>query len=638
MKRVFVVLGIVLILVGCAGTKTIKLPENITRDNFPNANAVVVFDSSVVDVQPDGKFLSREHAIIKILTMKGKAEYADQTFSYYTMYDTVRVIRARVIKEDGKIIDVPRENIKDVKIPAMSKFFLPNVRMKKITFPDVEIGDAIEYIVEDEMRAPPMENNYDAMVMFQGTDPILHQVYVLKIPMDVKWKVYNDEDGMVKYTNKNEKGKSVHIWEIKDVPGIIREPLMPAITDVAKKILISTVPSWKVWSKWYWGLCKDKFAVNDTMIAVMDSLLKGTKTKMDTIRAIYHYVADEVRYVGTTMSGKKGGYEPFPATKTFRQKYGVCRDKAALMVAMLRHLGIEAYTVLTNPAMKVEKEIPVDQFNHAIVAIKEGDWYIFSDPTVQFCKDLLAPYEQNRGVLVCTPEGEDLAYTEILPPDSNTSKVTAIFNLNEDGGFEGEINIVGKGMNDMGLRMLAKMLSPDRIKQIFEGSFQSMGSGVAIDTIIFSDPQDYTKPMNIKIKLSADEFALVQGKKMRFTSPFSGGSSVGISVGRGGGGDPFALEKRNYPLYLYSKSKSIAVERIKIPKGYRVVQIPEDYTIDSDFMTVKSTWKRKVRSIEHKTEFIMKKIEIMPEEYPSARKAMKEMQEKSKREVILEKI
>jgi len=374
------------------------------------------------------------------------------------------------------------------------------------------------------------------------------------------------------------------------------------------------------------------------MIAVMDSLLKGTKTKMDTIRAIYHYVADEVRYVGTTMSGKKGGYEPFPATKTFRQKYGVCRDKAALMVAMLRHLGIEAYTVLTNPAMKVEKEIPVDQFNHAIVAIKEGDWYIFSDPTVQFCKDLLAPYEQNRGVLVCTPEGEDLAYTEILPPDSNTSNVAAIFNLNGDGGFEGEINIVGKGMNDMGLRMLAKMLSPDRIKQIFEGSFQSMGSGVAIDTIIFSDPQDYTKPMNIKIKLNADEFALVQGKKMRFTSPFSGGSSVGISVGRGGGGDPFALEKRNYPLYLYSKSKSIAVERIKIPKGYRVVQIPEDYTIDSDFMTVKSTWKRKVRSIEHKTEFIMKKIEIMPEEYPSARKAMKEMQEKSKREVILEKI
>lgn len=638
MKRVFVVLGIVLILVGCAGTKTIKLPENITRDNFPNANAVVVFDSSVVDVQPDGKFLSREHAIIKILTMKGKAEYADQTFSYYTMYDTVRVIRARVIKEDGKIIDVPRENIKDVKIPAMSKFFLPNVRMKKITFPDVEIGDAIEYIVEDEMRAPPMENNYDAMVMFQGTDPILHQVYVLKIPMDVKWKVYNDEDGMVKYTSRSEKGKAVHIWEIKDVPGIIREPLMPAITDVAKKILISTVPSWKVWSKWYWGLCKDKFAVNDTMIAVMDSLLKGTKTKMDTIRAIYHYVADEVRYVGTTMSGKKGGYEPFPATKTFRQKYGVCRDKAALMVAMLRHLGIEAYTVLTNPAMKVEKEIPVDQFNHAIVAIKEGDWYIFSDPTVQFCKDLLAPYEQNRGVLVCTPEGEDLAYTEILPPDSNTSNVTAIFNLNEDGGFEAEINIVGKGMNDMGLRMLAKMLSPDRIKQIFEGSFQSMGSGVAIDTIIFSDPQDYTKPVNIKIKLSADEFALVQGKKMRFTSPFSGGSSVGISVGRGGGGDPFALEKRNYPLYLYSKSKSIAVERIKIPKGYRVVQIPEDYTIDSDFMTVKSTWKRKVRSIEHKTEFIMKKIEIMPEEYPSARKAMKEMQEKSKREVILEKI
>ena len=43
---------------------------------------------------------------------------------------------------------------------------------------------------------------------------------------------------------------------------------------------------------------------------------------------------------------------------TFGKKYGVCRDKAALLVAMLREAGLQAYPVLISVGTKRDPEVP----------------------------------------------------------------------------------------------------------------------------------------------------------------------------------------------------------------------------------------------------------------------------------------
>ncbi len=637
MKKTLLVLAISVLLFSCAKRINYSFLQNINRESYETANAVVVIDSTGIDLEPSGRYVSTQHKLVKILTMKGKAWYSEATFGYFTLYDTVIVEMARVISPDGKVMNVPKDDIKDVKIPAFGKFFLPNVRMKKIIFPNVEEGSSVEYVVKDIMQNPPMENNFDTYILFEGNNPIIRKVYSVASPIPLDWKVKNDEDQTVKFQESKKKAKTIYKWYAQNIPGIVEEPMMPPTPDVCKKLLITSVPSWKVWSKWYWDLCKDKFATNDTMDVVIDSLLVGKETREDSIRALYYYVSQNNRYVGTKMSGKKGGYEPFPATKTFRDKYGVCRDKACLLAAMLRKAGFEAYTVLTNPMLNIERDIPVDQFNHAITAAREKDGsFLYIDPTAENTREFLLSIEQEKAVLVCDEDGEDLEYTPKVPAEKNFFSMEAEGHLDENGNLNETLTWKLSGLMDMSFRSILTMLPPEQLNQIFQTIVTSIVAGAVIDTFYFSDPKDLYQPLEITLIFSAEKYGLNLGETFSFKTPLSGGGAGNISIG--GGGNPFALEERKYPLYLYTTIKTVVEEKIYIPEGYDVETLPENFEKNVDFFKGENNYEFKDGYIFHYSESVMNDFIFSPEQYKVMKSIFDEMAQKSGQEVVLKKI
>ena len=50
--------------------------------------------------------------------------------------------------------------------------------------------------------------------------------------------------------------------------------------------------------------------------------------------------------MGITTETEAPGYEPHDVSLTFSKRYGVCRDKAALLAVMLRAAGFDAFPVL----------------------------------------------------------------------------------------------------------------------------------------------------------------------------------------------------------------------------------------------------------------------------------------------------
>ncbi|MCK4338956.1 MAG: DUF3857 and transglutaminase domain-containing protein [Candidatus Cloacimonetes bacterium] len=637
MRKTLLILVISVLAFSCAKRINYSFLQNINREGYETANAVVVIDSTGIDLKPSGKYVSTQHKLVKILTMKGKAIYSEATFGYFTLYDTVIVKMARVISPDGKIMNVQKEDIKDVKIPAFGKFFLPNVRMKKIIFPNVEEGSSVEFVVKNIMQNPPMEDNFDAYVLFEGKNPVIKKVYSVASPISLNWKVKNDEDQAVKFQESKKKNKTIYKWSVQNVPGIVEEPMMPPMPDVCKKLLVSSVPSWEVWSKWYWDLCKDKFTTNDTMNAVIDSVLVGRETREDSIRALYYYVSQNNRYVGTKMSGKKGGYEPFPATKTFRDKYGVCRDKACLLASMLRKAGFDAYTVLTNPFLNIEKDIPVDQFNHAITAVREKDGsFLYIDPTAENTREFLISIEQGKAVLVCDEDGEDLEYTPKVPAEKNLFSMEAEGHLEENGNLNETLTMKLSGLMDMSFRSLFTMLPPEQMKQVFQSIVTSMVTGAVIDTFYYSDPKDLYQPLEITLIFSAENYGLNLGDTFSFQTPLSGGGAGNISIG--GGGNPFALEERKYPLYLYTTIKAVVKEKIYIPEGYDVEELPENFEKDVDFFKVESHYEAKDGYILHYSESVMNEFIYSPEQYKIMKSIFDEMSQKGGQEIVLKKI
>lgn len=86
-------------------------------------------------------------------------------------------------------------------------------------------------------------------------------------------------------------------------------------------------------------------------------------------------VQDEVRYLYNGMDG--GNYIPQPAAQTWSLRYGDCKAKTLLLLAILRELGVEAEAVAANSRMgdQLPKRLPSagafdHVFVHAIIAGK----------------------------------------------------------------------------------------------------------------------------------------------------------------------------------------------------------------------------------------------------------------------------
>jgi len=570
--------------------------------------------------------------------MKGKAQFSQASFGYFTKYDTILVEKARVINPDGSIIEVKQENIKDVKIPAFSKFFLPNVRMKKITFPNLKEGSSIEYCVKDVVSNPPKDNDFNSMQLFETNNPILNKVYEIQTNMNLDWKVENNAK-IVKSVLKDIDDQKLYKWKAEDVPAYKREPMMPPAQNVLAKLVVSSVDSWEEWSRWYYQLCEDKIKTTPEMNTLVDSLLTDKKTRLDSIKSLYYWVSKNVRYVGTKMTGKKGGYEPFPAAETYEKKYGVCRDKAALLAALLRQAGFDAYVVLINPMMDVKSDIPhVCEFNHTITAIKnkEGS-YLYIDGTAENTNELLMSIEQNKAVLPATPDGEELLYSPRLPAKSSLFSITAKGEINAENELQEKLVMKTTGLMGMAFRQILTKIPAEQRKMIFHKMISSISNQAKLDTFYYTDPENLDKTLELTFEISAQDYGLMLDKEFSFKLPLttSGGSPVSSTLGAGQ--NPFALEERNYPLYFYSTMQTKIEETLDIPQNYKVKNLPESVTMGTENFFVESSFKAENGSIKHVMINSFEDYVFPPEEYKKMKKVIDRLSEISEQEIILEK-
>ena len=96
---------------------------------------------------------------------------------------------------------------------------------------------------------------------------------------------------------------------------------------------------------WQEVLRKNSISSLEALAAKTKTLTAGAKTEIDRIRAVGEY-AQSVRYVSIqTGIGRGGGYRPHAAIDVFAKSYGDCKDKANLMRAMLKVVGIVAIPV-----------------------------------------------------------------------------------------------------------------------------------------------------------------------------------------------------------------------------------------------------------------------------------------------------
>lgn len=227
--------------------------------------------------------------------------------------------------------------------------------------------------------------------------------------------------GSVEFAETKKDGRILYTWTAENVPQVVPEPDMPPLYMCVQRLLVSTAKDWPEISQWYYGVCRPRLdAVTPEIRAKVEELTKDAKTPDAKIMALFQFVSQQIRYMGITAETEAPGYEPHDVSLTFNQRYGVCRDKAALLVSMLELAGLKAYPVLFMAGYPKDDEVPNNYFNHAIVAVEDTPGhYILMDPTYETTAELLPSTMANMSYLVARPQGDVLRRSPLVPTANN---------------------------------------------------------------------------------------------------------------------------------------------------------------------------------------------------------------------------
>ncbi len=512
--------------------------EDITLEKYPDADCVLADGLSETVFKPDGTYVVTDEQWTKVLTEKGRREESQISLSYNKRYGSACIVSVSVIGTNGveRTVDVSATMKESSDNSSASEnIYDPMARKITCTIPGVQVGETIYCKTQKSMLKARVENQYADIFIFEWTCPIVRQCVRVTAPAErpLKRIAIRKPLGNVTYEKETKvDGSVVHTWTAINSPQAFPEPDMPPLYGEVQHLRISTADDWPQLSRWYWDLCVPHLdhvnAGISNKVAEIVSTLPAESPRLAKVNAIYKWVAQEIRYMGLTMEDTSPGYAPHDVDITFDNRYGVCRDKAALLVAMLRLAGLDAFPVLIHTEAKMDAEVPLPYFNHAIVAVHapgdsaaNPDGFILMDPTDESSRDLLPAYLSNCSYLVARPEGEALHTTPVIPAAANALRVTSEGALEKDGSIVLNSTIDFLGYNDNIYRGFLLRRKPIERRQLFERIVRNVAAGAELLSfeLLPADLQDTTQPLQVKLLARMPETVLRGETRDEFTPP-----------------------------------------------------------------------------------------------------------------------
>ena len=610
--------------------------DDITAEKYPDADVVLVDERTETVYQEDGTYVSTEEEWKKALTERGRRSLSTLSIDYSLRYGNGEILLVEIIDADGKARAVDFEaTLKEAtdNSSTSSNIYDPLDKTLSCSVPGLKVGETLHVKTRRTVTKSRVKDQWSDIEIFEATMPIVRTSVKIDGPLSrplknvaIRHPLGNVESSVV--TNGD---RIVYCWTAENSPQMFPEPSMPPYWTQGQNLRVSTAGSWQELSKWYWDVSnphleKTNAAMTNKVEEIVAKTRERTDDRLELVKAIYKFVSQEIRYMGLTMEDTSPGYAPHDVDLTFDNRYGVCRDKAALLVAMLRIAGFEAYPVLISvSAAKMDDEVPMPFFNHAIVAARMNGKDVLMDPTDESSRDLCPAYLCDCSYLVAHPEGEGLRTSPVVPPKDNSVEVTGSGRLGKDGSLLADYSISLRGINDNAYRRGLLSLKPEKRREFFEKVVVGVAAGAELMRcdIEPKDLQDTTKELSVKLLVKYPE-VLLRGETRDELSVPSLSAALGVANGLLSGRT--ALERRKYNLKL--STTALSDERIEIDLAGGVGEtayMPEDEVMEGGY-GFSRTFRRDGDTLVFSRSLVVGSVEFTPDEYLELRERIKRVE------------
>jgi transglutaminase-like putative cysteine protease len=616
--------------------------------DFDSAAYVIVLDENVNRVNELGISYIDRKMVYKVLTEAGCRQLAALDWRYELLSTYIEPKRINIIRGDS-VIEVPLDGLLDVPAPQSGIYWQD--RQKLIQLPRLQVGDGIEIDLfkkgysyalldegqslppDDEKYIPPMPGEYFDIVLFAASVPIVEKIYTLKLPRDKRLhsQVYN---GRVYSRTGYIADTTVYSWWHNDIPALKNEPRRPGRSDYVTKVVLATVESWQAKSRWFFDVNEGQFEVTPAIKAKVDEILDGAAVSdgSDEAKAfeLLHWVAQNIRYSGQTM-GPGEGFTLHSGEMIFEQRSGVCKDIAGMLVTMLRAAGLDSYAAMTNAGARID-EIPADQFNHCVVALRKPDGnFEMYDPTwVRNYRDIWSKSEAEQHYLIGIPEGDSLSRIAYSPPEESPLYINSTARILNDGTLEGKIELDCDGKIDGYLRGLIQWFPiTDTKYHLIDEFLGKISERVEIIDYRHGDLLDFHTPMWWEIEYRVPEYALIADSGYEFKSPMMQMTMEGTILYRYA--EQEWPEDRAHDLFFYSTQMLDGRETITLPGGYTISDSFKSDEINETYASFKAAAEQTKKTLDINCLAKVKRRQIPPDGYEGFRKSIEEAKEFSGR-------
>jgi tetratricopeptide (TPR) repeat protein len=522
------------------------------------AQSALLLDSEVGEVHNDGSWRRVVTSVATPFNVQGRDALTEVQLS---KRGTLKVLRAYAISERGERQEAS------------------SIRGGQVRFRNLQIGSKVvlQYI-EYEPPQPYLPGAMSTSWFFQdATAQLEDSSLVLLVPTGRT--LHTQIIGHVLQKRSQEPGFEVYRFSAQHSPPLLPEKGMSPAIDLLAQVTVSTVDSWDDYARWERALLTDAFHTNGKIDALVDGLVAGAKSPREKLDRLFHYAAQEVRYQ-QDYENTIAGVRPHAASAVIERGYGDCKDKAVLLMQMARRVGVELrFAILrTTPAGKVRRDVPDQQFNHAIVyvPVQAGiDKPFFMDPTSDgLDMGNLRADDQGATALVMDPASGHWGFIDIpyQAPELQFDRHKIRIDVKSPSEVLATDDVQLRGMTAMFLRMVLR--NEAMAKKAYEGLSSILYPGTTLRSGHAPPKEDTWAP--VSLSLDVDASAALQGEETQWRLRLPELLTL----------PSVDIKQRETPLELGPPNVSHYDIEALVPEGYKIVRSPSDVTVEHACFTL----------------------------------------------------